>query len=404
MVDIAPVDPYQCLSRTIGYSVGLERLVDRVVRLVELYAESRELSILAFKDLVETGFGRRNAAMHFADFYAALGLVRIIGRDIHPLSNLEALSILRRYVNGDDSLFLATSKTILIRAVLEADGDVFLNGLASAFEPTLFRTALINMMKSKRRSISNVVRSPNALRKVYSVLDIKTQPSYRGQRDREAGSSARYPFTKRTEPLDLGKRTTHLSENINGEIVVPDDYLKKVSATRKGWAQDFSLFEKGCMTVHGLNLLAVLDKHLDVKQEEGCYVLWPYSRDLRQLQIRSEDIGAPEMTPWDLICAVAESVGDTEVEGFDESRDYSEVVAQLKEFHRLYREGNTVYGSIRHQLPLYIAEPCAVALCAAAGQPIPPLPAIIDAENRRPFRRINRIVISGTEGGLVFSE
>ena len=404
MVDIAPVDPYQYLIRKIGYSVGLERLVERVVRLVELYAERQELSVTAFRHLVETEFKRKNATMHFADFYAALGLVRIIGRDIHPLSNLEALSILRRYLDGDDSLFLAASRTLLVRAVLEADGDIFLNGLASAFEPALFRLALTNMIKSKRRSISNVIRSPNALKKVYSVLDIKTQSSYRGRFEREAGSIASHKFSKRTEPLDLGRRTTPLSESINEEIVVPDDYLRKVPVTRRGWAEDLGLFAKGCTTVHGLNLLAVLHRRLNVKQEDGCYVLWPYSRDLQQLQIRPEDIGAPQMTPWVLLCTVAESISHIEVESLDESRDYSEVIDQLKKFHRLYREGSTVYGSIRHQLPLYIAEPCTVALCSAAAQPIPPLPAIIDAESRRPFRRINRIVISGTEGGIVFSE
>ncbi|MFC2006550.1 hypothetical protein ACFLUQ_00040 [Chloroflexota bacterium] len=420
MVDIVQVDPYQCLIRKIGYSVGLEHLLERVVRLVELYAEQRGLSLAAFRDLVENEFRRKNATEHFADVYGTLRLVKFVGTkeqsstklksaqvlrgELLPLHNLETLSILRRYFKGNNTFFLTATKTVLTQAILEADGDVFLNGLASDFESNSFRPMLINMIKKKRELIRNVIKSPGALKKVYSIIDIKTQPSQKGRGSQETEEEATSKFAVRKEPLDVVKRTTSLSDGINEEVEVPDDYLRKVPATRKSWAEDLDLFENGHKNAKGIHLLEVLDKSLRVKQETGSYVLWPYSNDLAKLQIKPKDIEAPDMSPWVLLCAIAQGVRNNEMEAFDETRDYSEVIAQLKEFHRLYREGSTTYSSIRHQLPLYVAEPCIVAVSSANAQGIPPLPAIIEAETRRPFRRINRIVISGTEGGIVFSE
>jgi len=391
MADIVQLDPYQCLIRKIGYSVGLEHLRERVISLVDLYIEQRGLSLAAFRDLVEIEFKRKNAAEHFADVYGTLNLIKLIGKNIHPLRNLETLSILRRHLTDDNKSFLAATQTVLIQAILEADGDIFLNGLASDFESEPFKQALINMIKRKRELIRSVIKSPAALKKVYSIIDIKSQPSQKGK-EGEQGGKASSKFAIRTEPLDAVKRTTSLSNGINEEIEVPDDYLRKVPATRKSWAEDLGLFENGHKNAKGINLLEALDEYLRVKQETGCYVLWPYAKDLAQLQIKPKDIKTPEISPWLLLCAIGKGVSDIEVEVFDGGRDYSEVITQLKEFHRLYREGNITYGSIRHQLPLYVAEPCIVAVCSANAQGIPPLPAIIDAETKRAFRRVNRIV------------
>lgn len=404
MADIAPRDPYQSLIRKIGYSVGLEHLLQRTLRLAELYAEHCSLSLTTFKDLVEIEFKRKNAVQHFADFYGELRLVRLIGNSIHALHRLETLSILKRYLRGDDTAFVAAARIVLAQAILEADGDIFLNGLASDFEPQSFKWALTEMVEQKRRAISNVIKSPSALKRVYSVIDIKNQPSHKGKEGVEGRDEPASRFARRTVPLDSTRRTSLLSETISNEIHVPDDYLRKVPATRKGWAQDLGLFVDGRKTTRGTGLLDALDTSLRVKQDTGCYIMWPYPRELAQLRIRPEDIQAVEISPWLVLCAIAEGFSDITVENPTKERDYTHVIVQLREFHQLYREGSVSYGSIRHQLPLYIAEPCLVAVCAAQLQPIPPLPAIIDSEAKRAFRRINRIVISGTEGGVVFSQ
>ena len=400
MADITRLDPYQCLIRKIGYSVGLESLLERVVSLVDLYSEQRGLSYAAFKDLVENGFQRKNAAEHFAELYGTLNIVTLIGRGIHPLHNLDTLSILRHYLVSRKEDFLSATRIVLLQAVLEADGDIFLNGLASDFEPQRFKVNIIEMIKKKRELIRNVIKSPGALKKVDSIIDIKSQPSQKGEQSPDAERQRGSKFIKRTISLGSLKRTTSLSGSSNGEIDVPDDYLRKVPTTRKNWAEDFALFENGQKSTKGSKLLETLDNQFHVKQETGCYIMWPYSKDLARLQIQPKDIRAPEMNPWLLLCTIATGTNDIKVDTFDEKRDYSEIISLLKEFHALFREGNLTLGSIRHQLPLYVAEPCIVALRAAGGKNIPPLPAIIAAEAKKPYRK----VISGTDGSLAFSE
>lgn len=405
MAAIVQDDPYQCLMRKIGYSVGLENMLERVISLTDLYVQQRGLSWATFKDLVDNKFKRKNAAEHFADFYGTLNLVKRAGLGIYPLHNLEILSILRRRFANDETTFLSATKFILTQAILEADGDIFLNALAVDFKVPAFKLLLEEMIRTKRRLIGNVIKSPGALRKICSIIDIQTQPSQKSNKTGELERDSVSRFGKRTVPLGNFKRTTSLSDKVDpDQVTVPDDYLRKIPATRKGWAKDLDLFKDRHKTIKGDNLLHVIDKYLHLRQDAGCYIFWPYSKDLAKLQVTPKDIGAPDLSPWLLLCTIAEGINGVEVAAFVENKDYTQIVDLLQEFHRLYREGNTTLGRIRHQLPLYIAEPCVAAIYSATAQNIPPLPQIIDAETRKHIRRIHKIFITGTEGGIFFSK
>lgn len=404
MAAIVQDDPYQCLMRKIGYSVGLEHVVKRAIGLTDLYVEQRELSMATFRDLVENKFKRKNATEHFADFYGALNLVKLAGVGIYPLHNLETLSILRRFLADNESKFLSAAKLVLTQAILEADGEVFLNALAADFRAQAFKQLIEETVRKKRQVMRNVFKSPSALKKIYSIIDIKSQPSQKSNKSRESEGNTISRFEKRTEPLNGSKRTTSLSDKLDNQVTVPDDYLRKVPATRKGWAEGLGLFENGEKTAKGDSLLHVIDKYLHSKQDTGCYILWPYSKDLAELQLQPRDIEAPDINPWLLLCTIAEGISGEGVSPYNEDEDYTQIVDLLQEFHRLYREGNTTSGSIRHQLPLYIAEPSIVALYSANSENIPPLPQVIDAETKKDVRRIHRIFITGTEGGIVFSK
>lgn len=404
MAAIVQDDPYQSLIRKIGYSVGLENMLDRVISLTNLYVEQRGLSTATFRDLVENRFKRTNATEHFAEFYGALNLTKLSGVGIYPLHNLETLSILRRFLANNEPTFLSATKFILTQAILEADGDIFLNALAAEFKVPVFKTLIEEMVRKKRQLIANVIKSPGASKIIYSIIDIKTQPSQKSNKIGELERDIVSRFGKRTEPLAGFKRTTPLSDKLDEQITVPDDYLRKVPVTRKRWAEDLDLFENGQRTIKGDSLLHVMDKHLYSKQDTECYILWPYSKDLLKLQLQPKDIGAPSISPWLLLCTIAEGISGVEVSPYGENKDYTQIIDLLQEFHKLYREGNTNLGRIRHQLPLYIAEPCIAALYSANLESIPPLTQIIDAETRKYVRRIHKIFITGTEGGISFSK
>jgi len=106
---------------------------------------------------------------------------------------------------------------------------------------------------------------------------------------------------------------------------------------------------------------------------------------------------------WQIICATAKGLTGAEVGTFSAKAQYKEVLELLVHFQKLYKDGNVDKGSIRHQLPLYLAQPCLAAVACAAGETIPPLPEILEGEFKKPKRKVNLVNIRGTEGGLAFA-
>lgn len=411
MAVIIQADPYDALIRKIGYSVGLEKIIERVDYLVDLYVEDCALSKVKFDELVEKRFDRGiESAEHFANFYGCLNLLKNNGNQYVPLYNLDSLSILKRYFVNDRDAFLAALKFILLQALIESDGEIFLNGLGVDFKPEQFRTALISMINYKREAIRNVIESTPLLKTIDSKITIETQKTQTSKEDKTSHKKNELRFARRTENLStILKRTEPLSDLTNLqkiEINISDDYLKKVSATRKGWASECGLFVNGQKTAVGVQLLNSLEKKLGIKTSLGCYVFWPYASELALIRIVDPNkIHALKLTKWDLLCAIAEGLGNVEVDSFNEANNYSEIINLLLEIYELYKKGDKIVGSIRHQLPLYVAEPCIVAISYAKSIKIPPFKEIVDSEGqKKQYRRINKTPIRGTEGAIVFAK
>jgi len=405
MEAIAQDNSLQGLFRRIGYSVGLEHLFSRAILLSEMYAKERDLSITSFTKLIDEEFKRKTTGKtieEFANVYATLKLIKKAGLGIHPLQNLEALSILNRYFENDRNSFLRAARIITINAILEADGEIFLNALDADFNPQIFKEKIENTIQTKRQLIRKVIKSPIAVRKIYSIIDLKTQPGSGIDGTKSIARESKDRFEIRQESLDSFRRNTQITEELDESITVTDDYLRKVPITRKGWAEDLGLFNKGAKTIEGKKLLESLDVNLHLKNDFGCYIFWPFSSELEKFRIDPTTIGAMKITSWHLLCAIASGVSNISQLAFEESNDYSELIDLIERIDNLYKEGNAAYGAIRHQFPLNIIEPYVVAFCYALNKDIPPLPEIIEAEGKRDIRRFNIGFITGTEGGLLF--
>src|SRR5574341_617380 len=304
MAVIVQTDPYQGLIRKIGYSVGLELLLDRVKKLTDLYVRNRSLSLGMFRDLVEKTFGRKNAVEHFANFYGTLNLLRIIARNIEPLYQLDSLSILRRLFAEESDRFNATVKLVLTQSIIEADGDIFLNGLLSEFQLPDLKGRLESMVETKRRRLSEVMRTPHLLSKIYQIVDIKNQSTAQTDGEKRVESVARGRFPKRTEPLDASRRTSPLNAIAAVGVNIPQDYLDKITQTRKGWAEDLGLFQGKERTEKGKLLLQELGKSvLSMDEELRTALFWGYSSDLKKIRVMPKDIGAHDCQAWDLLSA-----------------------------------------------------------------------------------------------------
>lgn len=398
MAAIVQSNKYNCLIRKIGYSVGLESLLERSIFLSEYYADQKSLSFAAWDEIVKKKYGLKgeNSTVHVANFFSSVDLIRLFGREIIVLPGLETLSILKRYYGQDTSNFVEAVKFYLILKIIEADGDIFLNCLEADFKAEKLKALLQTMIKEKREAIKNAVKVPSILNAIFSIIDIKHQGA-------SSGSSGS-PFEKRTtaSPSPFEKRTTPLSEAMDISIKISDDYLKKVPQTRKGWSSELGLYNADGITNKGAKLLENL-RSVGLVGKNDAFVFWPYEKEILNIHMKCSDLGATQLTQWDLIEAIFSTNGNI-IEGFEESKDYGDVLKQLKELFVLYQEGSLGRGKIRHVLPIYIAQPCFAAIKYVEHISIPKLPNIIDREIRSRTRRIDKMIIRGTEGAISFRD
>jgi hypothetical protein len=401
---IVQADPYQGLIRKIGYSVGLEDIVNRVKKLVSLYVQDRTISFGAFSDLVENDFGRkRNAAKHFVDFYGTLNLIRAVGRGLEPLYQLDSLSILRRLFLSDEGKFDTALKVVLTQCIIEADGDIFLNALLSDFEPDQMRVSLEAMVHAKRDQVTKGMRSPHLLNKVYKAIDIKNESAVEKV---GVDSLPQGRFARRTETLDSLRRTSQLTPATGPDTVaIPQDYLKKTSKTRKAWAQDIGLFQDGKKTERGKQLLQSLDGIVDsTATERAALFFWGYKSDLDILNLKLHTkIEACDCEAWDLLKAIGRAYSLSGPSRSVEALDADGVVELLQQTFELYREGHSSKGLIRNSLPLYIAEPVLASWCVSEAHDLPDLRTILEEEyGKESHRRVQLMNIRGTAGALFF--
>lgn len=259
------------------------------------------------------------------------------------------------------------------------------------------------MLETKWTSIKDVIKSPGAQRKISDIINIKSQESVRRVPTSEQGESKPSRFTKRDGLISI-RRATPLSNMINRDIDISEHYLKNVSGTRKKWAEDLGLSKGGVKTEKGIQLLARLNDDLGLRQDSGCYAIWPYTDDLMRIRIKPSEIRAQDLNQWSILTAIAQGTSGISKANYDTNVDYSHIIDLLEIFYRYYRESNKSTRSIKHQFPLYIIYPCFVAYCVAKSEDIPPLLQIFDVEYKKDVRRINRIIIRGTEGGIFFNK
>lgn len=393
MAAITPLNPYECLSRKIGYSVGLENLLRNTLELTRLYVRERAVTFATWSALVKDSFGRKERAAHeIANFFSALNLIRVMGRELHVLHGLDSLSVLRRYYDTDEEAFTAGARFLLTQAILEADGDIFLSTLAGKFEIEPSRTSLEAMVSWKWERLCRVFKNQEVQKKIWDVVGIKSQ----GRAPKTANA-----FATRKGPSPFEPRRQPFGESPSKDFRVADSYLEKILPTRKGWARDLSLFAESELTATGGKLLNRLP-HIGIGNQAGTYFFWPYAPDLARLRIDPKALDAKELIDWDLLVTLAGVVADVDEETEASNREL--VIGQLRRFHELYKAGSRDRGQIRHQLPLFMAKQLTIAAAVAGRTRIPPLMQIVTDEARSHHRRVTVTNLRGTDGALVFSQ
>ena len=404
MADTALAESYSRLLRAIGYSVGGELLVSRVKKLVDVYVEKRKINSLIWRELVgnlgrktNSRPGRKSAADHMADMYSSLGFLVKIGNQLFPGPALDSLSMLKRDFISGEAEFDRALKALVCFQILERDGDIFVNCLAACFQETATEDFLNEMLKHKRKVVADAIKSPGLLKRVLEKVSIRNLESTSKQRD----SSDVSPFAKRTTPLMQSTRTTPVMGHVRVEENISKDYLKKSPARRKRWAEDIGLWDKkdkATLSDFGHRFLQQLeDARLNLPN--GGFAIWAYEPDLLYLRVFPGDNRIPKLLSWDFCEIVAGTYGkrfnpDVVSEDLDECYEF------LLKCKSSYSEGNELKGSIRHQVPISIAQSCLLGLACAEQRSIANMHACLELESRGKERRFNKANIRGTEGAI----
>lgn len=385
MADTHQYNQYEKLVRRIGYSVGLEDIVDRIDKLVNLYVAERDINVALWKNLVKEGYGRKisdeldaakwggsrksnkklGAEDHFADFYSELNLLYRANSQIFPLYGLEILSIIKRYYNNT-SLYYKALKSIILLFILEADGDIFLNCLIGNFEKEKTIDALCKMFSTKKSKYMNAYVNTFSLNKLIPIFKVQT-------------SGKNNIFNTKT--------------NQETELKIPDDYISKVIPTRKGWAIQLGLYQNS-IEKPGIELLTFLKK-MNICHESFS-TFYCYSETHKTLFIDEEKmeivpISKPEFIHDFLNFRLREDDKQLIVP------KHNEIITLLIKIMELYKEGNKVKGVIRHQLPLQILLPTFYVITALDGYVDTDLNEFIKEEQKSSERKLDMLHLRGTE-------
>lgn len=413
MVATARSDLFDGLVRKIGYSVGLEFLSARVLELAQTFFAQRSLDGGDWRTLVQDSWNRKSpqAEQHIADVYSQLQLVRRHNKAVHVLPALEVLSILFSDPPdwltggeggiGEDSHAKAV-RFVLALKVLEADGDIFLNALASRFEPQQLGVRLKQMIRHKRRLVGPLFKQAASIRLMMAAVSIRNQTEAQGKPKRQTYAERSRAFMS---GATVAEGVVPSEEWWDSEVFISEDYLEKACLTRGNWAEEFGLFTRseGTLTELGGQLLREADR-LGISFEHSdttAYAFWPYVSDLSRMSLTPKLLGIRSLTSWDLTETLANvflRATGPEFPG-SEPADRDELAMALNAIHARYRAVNR-RGTIRHDLPLYIAEPVVAYWFGNTRRAIPNIRDFVRAEGMRRDRFVDFVMIHGTEGGL----
>lgn len=386
MADIARYEKYSVFFRKIGYSVGLEKLLERVTALAELYLKDGDLTLSSVERLARIEFGIQS--LNFVDFFGSLGLIRVQKKSIEILPNLEAVAICihklgQKKLNTDEAISL-----ILTILLLEADGEVFLASLASDFDKLKFSSALTNLIIYKRSVLFGQFTQPTVRSLLSRIVNIERQYSNSGNPSGRIESTR--ASTKRTEPLS--RRTESLSEVPVASIDISDDYLRKVTATRRRWAIDLGLWSDGDKTTRGEKLTRiVLDSGWSTPDRNA--VLWPTPNQLLGLNITPSHCNFHPLPEWSIFNTSYTAFGGKTCKGTDDNINL--VIEELAGFFRIYKSLGGMRSKLKKELPARIAFLAYLGTSLARGEKAVNLEDLLSASKSERYEiRSSRISVA----------
>jgi len=363
MVGTAQADNFAVFVRKVGYSVGLESLLARARDFGEAYANTPSFRDSDWTELVDKKWGITN---NIADVFGALDLARVKNREVYPGLVGEALGILGKLhvVIPQESL-----EFLIASAIVKFDGDIFLNGLRHEFNEQEVGKTLVRMIEAKREALFEIFSVPRDREAIARTVSIERQRSNKG-----SASGGGLAGLTRSQPLSAKAQGLGLPQTIDVYKVDPPspDYLRKVSVSRRGWAESLGLIAKGRITTKGDRFLVGL-ANSGFAKADGTFLVWPTLFELESNQFRAEGFQHFRLlSSWEFQLALFRSLGGKALFSRWEKLEVSRRIGTI---YGAYRSLSQHRSMIRNEVSSNIVSSVILAEALANGTSAPDLGA-----------------------------
>ncbi|TPN59648.1 hypothetical protein FJ981_04570 [Mesorhizobium sp. B1-1-4] len=357
--------------RKIGYSVGLESTLPRVVDTARSYVEHRQLTTTAWKALVQADWKLKNDSV--GDFFNALGILRRTNTSVDILNGLDVHAIILESL-GEDHLI--GNQMALLCQILESDGEIFCNCLKANFDTKGIETLLKCLIEFKRDKLFQIYQNPQMRTRIAHVVSIERQDTNTGNASAEVKDKA-----KKLGPLGL-KRKGPLALDPIPDVSFSADYFRKVPPRRRDWAASIGLYGPDGLVPGRFDPMIALMATKGCLVSCGAVVLWPFSHEILRLRLNPVVFGSKSLEFWDLVEFGVVGCGGRLTSSITPSNS-SEVLEILRRHFNIFRDLNHPKAMLRRELPLTIAYITIAAEILARGGEVPPIPQILEDQKKK---------------------
>jgi hypothetical protein len=380
MAATAHSDPYAIFLRKIGYSVGLERTLERFSDLLRLYLESGDVTLASWRHLVGSEAGWNLKSENIADVFYSLGFIHQTSGDVLVKDNLDAAAIATKLLTSTEQKKKAIS-FIFLWSIIVNDGEIFANVLLANFNDTKIKENLSKLVRFKQNVLRQQIPNRDAGQRIARVVTIERQEGNKGS----LGAGKSIESLKRTEPLG-GNRRLEVENQTDVELDVSEDYFRKVPPRRKDWARSLGLWtDEDGLTKLGMSFKASLISSGYVT-EDGIFVFWPMEHELVRSGFKPNLLGECKSL-WETLLDFARAYANLDIKPF-ETRDADLLVDQLDQMMRVYRSLHTRKSMLRREVSVTVAYPALVAFACGKEEPAIDVPQALDVERKGERRRV----------------
>ena len=382
MAAIVHSDSFAIFMRRIGYSVGLERTLERLTDLERIYRSNRDLTLPSWKNLVtsECRWGLANSK-NIADVYFSLRFIQEVKGDVLVLENLDSMAIACKYLEKESERETVRA-FIFLWAILVNDGEIFMNLLLSNFDDAQIKKKLSTAIDKKLSVLHEIFPRKETMRRISRIVTIERQETNKGS----AGIGQSVNTLIRTKPLQE-KELFRSDHSVRKSVQLSDDYFRKHPPRRKYWALSLGLWDdKVGLTCKGCRLIDAMIQSGYIS-DDGVFTFWPMDYELIRAGFR------PDLLPntknlWDTLIDFGKAFTDDLSVESSACPDTDHTVKLIQEMMKIFRSLHTRKSMLRREMAITIAYPAIIAISCAQGVSVADIPGILKKEQIGDKRRI----------------